>query len=215
MINPEAFVKDQFPASHWPTIPTILRSAYTAADNLIKEQPILGVASAQDNKSRLISWAVDFGMERAIKNGSIDCDYCWRDFDKPTGRYLEMRFKHSTASISNVKSPDRQPRPVSFRENARLRTQSVFDFAEFEKESEIRGLPHFLLIHGHQSLQFAHLGVPSTFSQAEFVWRSPNLMNLLHEVTDGDRSPPENTDYDLDNLNLLKEDIERWMKDND
>ena len=39
-------------------------------------------------------------------------------------------------------------------------------------------------------------------------------MNLPHEVSSDD-PPPEDTDYDLEELALLKEDIDQWRRDND
>ncbi|AKI03474.1 hypothetical protein IMCC20628_04808 (plasmid) [Hoeflea sp. IMCC20628] len=214
MTSPELFIKDQFPVTQWPVIPTVLKSAYAAANDLYKDNPFLEVNSAQDNRGRLIAFAVDFGIERAIKSGAIDCDYRWEQFARPTGRYLQLRFKHSTASVSQIADPLRQPRPVVFRENARLRTQQVFAFEEFREELEIVGLPHFLLVHGHQSLEFAHIGLPSAASKTHFSWTSPNLMKMPHAVSMDAEVPPEDTDTGLDDLNLLKEDIERWIKDN-
>ncbi|MGX5708302.1 hypothetical protein [Brucella lupini] len=214
MIHPESFIKDQIPVSKWSTIPTILKSAYAAANEIYQDNPIFQAESARYNKGRVISWAVDFGFERAIKNGALDCDCKWTPFSKPTGRFLELRFQHSTASISLVSTPSRQPRPVGFRENARLRTQSVFAFPELEKELEISGLPHFHVVHGYQELTFAHIAMPAPDSNVRYSWLSNNLLKLPHEVKIDRDVPPENTDYDLDELNLLKEDIERWMKDN-
>ena len=123
MAKPDDFLKDQFPQRHWPVIPTVLKTAYAAADAVFKDNPILQVASALDNKGRIISFAVDHGLERAVESGAIDCDYRWRPFAKPTGRYLELRFSHSTASVSQVSEAKKQPRNVVFRENARLNNQ--------------------------------------------------------------------------------------------
>lgn len=213
MTRPEDFIKDQLPAVQWQVIPTVLRSAYAAVDDLVKDSPLLQVESAQDNKGRLISYAVDFGLCRAIETGSLKCDYRWCDFALPTGRFLELRFSHSTASVSQVADPKRQPRNVVFRENARLNNQHAFELPEFEEEKKIVGLPHFLLIHGHQTLNFAHLAVPSHISKTRYSWRSPNLMSLPHEIT-SDKPATENTDAALDDLQLLKEDIEKWRRDN-
>ncbi|MBO9135522.1 hypothetical protein J5289_01500 [Rhizobium sp. B230/85] len=214
MLHPEIFVKSQFPATYWSTVPTILKSAYAAVDDLFKDTPFLEAKSAEENRGRFITYAVDFGFERAIKSGTFDCDYRWKEFARPTGRYLELRFSHSTASVSQVSDPVCQPRAVVFRENARLRTQAIFPFAELEKEMEVSGLPHFLFIHGHQTLEFAHIGVPSATSNTKFSWRSPNFMKMPHAIGNPDEVKPEDTDYDLDAVNLIKEDIEKWIRDN-
>jgi hypothetical protein len=209
MADPADFVKDQFPVRNWPTIPTILRTAYAAANEVAKSDPIFQIESAQDNKGRLVAWAVDFGLKRAIDNGSLPCDYRWKTFAKPTGRYLELRFSHSTASVSQVQNPKFQPRNVVFRENARLRSRGLFE----TEDEPLVGAPHFLIVHGHQDFNFAHIGVPSSASRRKWAWRSQNLLNLPHEIVPEGPSA-EDTDVDLDGLNLLKEDIERWRREN-
>lgn len=214
MVNPEEFIRDQLPLAQWPTIATVLRTAYAAAADAAKDTPILQIESAMDNHGRVVSWAVDTGLKRAVVSGAIKCDYRWRAFAQPTGRYLELRFPHSTASVSQVASPLKQPRNVVFRENARLKNQASFDLPEFREEQRVMGLPHFLLVHGHQGLSFAHLGVPSSLSAREWTWLSRNIMGMPHEVT-SDQPPPENTDIDFNELNILKEEIERWRRDND
>jgi hypothetical protein len=209
----ESFIRDQFPERNWPVIPRTLKLAYAAADALIKDSPILNVQSAKDNRGRIVSFAVDFGFQRAIETGAIDCDYRWHDFDRPTGSYLQMRFSESTASISQVSRANRQPRNVCFRENARLKNQFDFDFLEFREEKMWSEPPHFLLIHGYQDLTFAHLAVPSPTSKLVYEWRSKNLMGMPHEIV-AEGPGPEDTDFDFDEVGLLKEGIERWRRDN-
>lgn len=213
MANAEDFVKDQLPFSSWPVIPTVLRTAYAAVDEIFKDNPTFQVPSAQDNKGRFISYAVDAGLQRAVEIGSLACDFRWRPFALPTGRYLELRFSHSTASVSQVADGEHQPRNVVFRENARLRTQKAFDFPEFREEQRMTGLPHFLIVHGHQVPTFAHLGMPSAFSKTQWIWLSRNLMKMPHEIV-SDVPAPENTETDFEELNLLKEGIEKWRRDN-
>jgi len=212
MVDPEDFVKDQLPMGRWPVIATVLQSAYSAARDLAKDHPILQVESAADNHGRLVAWAVDFGLRRAVESGAIDCDYRWRSFAHPTGRYLELRFSHSTASVSQVAFPTKQPRNVVFRENARLKNQPTFDLPEFRDDQKVLGMPHFLLVHGHQELNFAHFGVPSARSPRDWSWLSRNIMAMPHEIV-SDLAPPEETDTDFDELNLLKEEIEKWRRE--
>jgi Fe-S-cluster formation regulator IscX/YfhJ len=208
----ESFVKNQLAEKYWPIIPRILTTAYAAADALIKDSPILNVVSARDNRGRIVSYAVDLGFERAIQSSALDCDYRWASFDRPTGRYLQMRFSHSTASISQVARPSHQPRTVNFRENARLRRQGVLDFDEFKDELKVSGEPHFLIVHGYQDLTFAHIGLPSAYSRSEYEWRSKNLMAIPHEIV-AEGPDFEDTDFDFDEMNLLKQDIEKWRRD--
>ena len=213
MTSPEAFILDQFPRVNWPIVPTLLKTAYAAVDDMVRDNPILQIESADDNRGRLISWAVDFGFVRAIETGAINCDYGWRDFARPTGRYVELRFSHSTASVSQVAVASKQPRAVVFRENARLRNEWLLPFPEFQEEMRIVGLPHLLFVHGHQTLDFAHVGVPSAESRHAYTYLSPNLLNIPHEIP-VDVPPTENTDDALDEVELIKEDIERWRRDN-
>ena len=214
MQKAEALIRDQFPPSQWPVIPRVLRTAYQAADDLMRDSPILQVESAKDNRGRLISFAVDTGIQRAIENGSIPCDYRWVYFDKPTGRYLELRFSHSTASISQVRCAARQPRSVVYRENARLRNQGVLSFPGFDEDPSVIGLQHFYIVHGYQSLCFAHLALPSADREVGYEWRSLNLISLPH-VLEPEGPAPEDTDYDPDELASLKDEIDRWRRDSD
>lgn len=211
-VNPADFVADQFPKQYWPLIPTTLRTAYAAVDKMVRDEPILQVKSAQDNKGRFVSYAVDFGFVRLIESGSLPFDYRWSSFAKPTGRYLEIRLSHSVVSISQVADPKSQPRNVVFRANGRLNNEPFFNLSEFEDEQRVKGLPHLLVLHGHQSLTFAHLAVPHPCHHRDFRYSSENLLNLPHELeTEG--PPPEDTDIDLDALNLLKDDITKWRRD--
>lgn len=216
MLKAEVFLKDQFSPKQWAVLPTMFRTAYAAAEELIRDNPILQVESARDNRGRIVTWAVDLAIERAIQTGALDCECRWRSFAAPTGRYLELQFSHSRASISQVAVSSVQPRNVVFRENARMNNGQIFlDLPEFNIEEELDGLPHFLIVHGHQTLNFIHLGVPSATSRRSYSYQTPNLMNLPHEVEKDDRPPAENTDYDIEAMNLLKEQIEKWRREND
>ena len=64
MENPEAFLDDQLSRKIRHFIPQTLRAAYTAANQLIENEPILQVQSAQDNKGRIIQYAVDLAFEK-------------------------------------------------------------------------------------------------------------------------------------------------------
>lgn len=211
-VNPEEFLADQFPERYRSLIPTTLRSAYGAVEALVSQEPILQVESAQDNKGRLISWATDLAFKRVIETGQLPFDYRWRPFFRPTGRYLQIRLSHSVVSISQVADPKKQPRNVWFRENGRLNNELYFDLPEFAEEHTIKGLPHFLLIHGHQSLDFAHLAIPHPLHKRDFRYKTKNLMTLPHEVS-SDGPAVEDTETDFSEINLLKEEIEKWQQD--
>ncbi|WP_445681126.1 hypothetical protein [Radicibacter daui] len=195
-------------------IPATLRTAYKAAQELANSDPILQIESAVDNRGRLISWATDLGFKRLIESGKLPFDYAWRPFVMPTGRYLQIRLSHSVLTISQVANPRRQPRSVRFRENGCVNNQPFFDFPDFATEQDVIGLPHLLLIHGHQELHFAHLTVPHPEHAKGFRYRSGNLMKIPHLVETSEPAV-ENTDADLDDLISLKEEIEKWRRDND
>lgn len=212
-IDPANFVADQFPKKYWPRIPTTLRTAYLAVEKLVEEEPILKIESAQDNKGRLITYAVDFGFQRLIESGGLPFDYRWNSFARPTGRYLEIRLPHSIITISQVADPKKQPRNVVFRANGRINNEPFFDLPEFADEQDVKGVPHFLLLHGHRSLEFAHLAVPHPIHHRNFRYKSENLLNLPHEI-ETEVPATEDTDTDFEALNLLKDDIAKWRRDN-
>jgi hypothetical protein len=210
-VSAEHFLLDQMPLKHRSLIPTTLKSAYSAVNLLVKQEPILQVISAGQNRGRLISFAVDLGFERLIKTGQWPFEYRWRNFAKPTGQYLEVRLSHSALSISQVANPKKQPRNVVFRENQRLNNEPFFDLEEFKDEREVRGLPHFLLVHGHQDLRFAYLGAPHATHHRDWIFRTGNLMLMPHEVP-AETPPVEMTEFE--DAMTLKVEIEKWQKDN-
>jgi hypothetical protein len=72
-------------------------------------------------------------------------------------------------------------------------------------------LPHILLIHGHQTLDFIHLGIPHGQHSAGNIYRTPNLLNIPHDVT-AQQAQEENTDIEA--MMSLREEIERWQREN-
>jgi hypothetical protein len=210
-VSAEDFLRDQVPLAARALIPTTLKTAYSAAQLIARQEPILQVPSAVDNRGRLVSWAADFAFEILLRSGQWGFDYRWRDFAHPTGRYLEIRLSHSVLSISQVSNSGKQPRNVAFRENKRLNNQPFFDLDEFKDERTVHGLPHFILIHGHQDLTFAHLGVPHSEFRRDWIYKTPNLMNLPHPVS-SDLPPTETTEFDA--AMQLKQEIEKWAEEN-
>ena len=178
---------------------------------LVRSEPMLQIPSAEDDRGRIVSWAVDKGVLGLIKMGQWPVDSRWAPFAKPTGRYLQVRLSHSVLSISQVAKGKVQPRNVGFRQNARLNNQPSFNLAEFEDTRSVVGLPSFLLVHGYQDLDFAHLGVPHPQHKRSYIYQTPNLMLMAHEVSAG-VPPVEQTDIEA--VMTLKEGIEKWRRDN-
>jgi hypothetical protein len=210
MERAEAFLLDQVPMLARAKIAPTLKTAYAAAGVLIASDPILQVPTASDNKGRIIQWAVDLGFQRLIGTGGWTYDYRWRPFERPTGRYLEIRASHLVMTISQVEHPTIQPRDVHFRANKRLNNKSWLPGMEPEDEKEVNGLPHTLILHGHQDLNFAHLAMPEGLHNAGYIYRSPNLMLMPHEIS---ATEPPMEDTDVEAVMTLKEEIDRWRKD--
>src|SRR5690606_8435457 len=210
-VTAESFLLDQIPRRDRALFPATLRNAYAAADMVIKNEPILQVASAADNRGRIISWSVDLAFQKLIESGQWPVDFRWELFAKPTGRYLENRLSHSVLTISQVSDPFKQPRDVVFRPNDHLSNQRYLPLAEFADEEKENGDPAFLLVHGHRDLTFAHLGVPNKVHSMCYIYQTPNLLLMPHAV-DSDLPPTEQTDVEA--TMTLKEEIEKWRKDN-
>lgn len=210
-VSAEHFVADQFPRALQSLIPTTLKTAYDQAAIIAKSDPVFQIESAVDNRGRLITWTVDFAFKRAIESGKLPFDFRWRPFAKPTGRYLEIRLSHSVATISQIADPKHQPRNVVFRQNKRLNNEPFFDLDEFRDEREVHGLPHFIIAHGHQDLSFAHIGVPHAVHQRDWIYRTPNLMQMPYALPE-ETLPIEDTDFDA--TMELRDEIEKWRRDN-
>lgn len=208
----EAFLRDQIPLLLRSHVPATLKNAYDAAALLIKDEAILNVTSAQDNRGRIIQWAVDLGFERLCQSGQWPFDFRWRWFERPTGRYLEILPSHSVVTISQVADAAKQPRDVAFRANKRVNGQAwLTGLPKPEDEEPAGGAPHILLLHGHQNLNFAHLGLPKEEQQKGYHYRTQNLMLMPHVITSTE-PPPEDTDIDA--VITLKEEIDKWRRDN-
>jgi hypothetical protein len=205
----EAFLLDQIPLVGRASIPTAIKQAYVAAGLIIEKEPILSVESAKANRGRIIQWAVDLAFEKLVESGQFGIDRRWRFFERPTGRYLEILFSHSVLTISQVADPTKQPRDVAFRRNKRLASQISMEFMR-EETSEWSGVPHILLLHGHQTPDFAYLAIPQPLHGQGFQHRSPNLMLMAHPVPHSE-VPMEETDVEA--VMTLKEEIDRLRRD--
>jgi hypothetical protein len=182
----ERFLFDQVPLKDQILFPTALKSAYQAVDVIVKNEPIFQIQSALSNKGRLVSFAVDTAIVKLIESGQWDVDYRWKYFKRDTGQYLEVRLTHSLMTVSQVNNPKQQPRDSLFRENGRLNNAPYFKefygLEGFENDTDVTGLPHFLFVHGHQGLDFVHIGLPHASRKRGYVYQSRNLMTLPHEL---------------------------------
>ncbi|MAL56606.1 MAG: hypothetical protein CL682_05460 [Brevundimonas sp.] len=207
----EAFLNEQIPLNLRPMIPATLKTAYAAAATLIKDEPILNVQSAKDGRGRIVQWAVDLGFQRLVTSGQWPFDMDWKYFAHPTGRYLEIRPSHSVLTISQLSDPKKQPRDVRFRANKRLSAMNWLTNLPDPREQEkpANGI-HILLVHGHQTLNFSHLGIPNPNHRRGYLYRTPDLMLMPHEV-EAPEHPLEDTDTEA--VMTLKEEIDKWRRD--
>jgi hypothetical protein len=101
---------------------------------------------------------------------------------------------------------------VLFRENKRLSGQGwLTGLPRPDDETPTGGEPHILLLHGHQTLSFAHLGIPKGEHDKGYHYRTSNLMLMPYMVL-GPEPPPEDTDIEA--VITLKNEIDKWRRDN-
>jgi hypothetical protein len=212
----EQFLLDQIPPRVQRLIVPRLKLAYAAAEEHIKATPMLQIPTAADDKGRIITWAVDYSIKGLIDSGEWKADYSWQPYARPTGCYLEIRLPHSTLSISQVKFSQEQPRNVVFRENARLGNSQISfpGFGGEEEDDAVAGRPSFLLVHGHKTLEFAHIGIPHKHHEHGYIYQTTNLMKMPYDVPASELVPAE-PKRNVDELLTLKAEIEKWQQDNE
>lgn len=213
-VNPKDFLDDQFPIAARRVVPTVLNTAYNTIRRIVKDEPSLQVQSAKQDLGRMMSYAVDRGVEIAIENGSLPFDYVWKDYARPTGKYLAIHLSHSIATISLSRSPNEQPRSVVFRENAKLLNSQLNLFSSSNEEIQVSGVPHILLLHGFWEPEYAYLGIPKADCNRDFSYRTDNLFDLARLVA-AEGPPTEDTDTQFEDVELLKIEIDKWRRDNE
>jgi hypothetical protein len=215
VVQASDFVESEFPSQYQRLIPPSLKVAYDAVDALYATEPLFGVESAAIGKGHVIAWAVDRQIEKLVETNQLPFDRRWVPFEKPTGKFLQLRLPASTLSINQLPFAQAIPRRAQFRHNRILNNQPCFDLPEFEEERKITGLPHLILSHGYHKLEFANIGILSPRPHREgWIYRTPNLLNIPHIVA-SDLAPVEGADVEADvSLKELKEEIIRWVHDN-
>jgi hypothetical protein len=207
------FVDAELPPAQRAVIAPALRAAYAAVDNLYEQEPLFSVESAIIGRGHIVAWAVDRQIERLLLSGQLPYDYRWSPFERPTGKYLQIRLPMSTLSISQLALPIDVPRHAHFRQNRILSNAPFLNLEGFEEEAQIGGLPHLLLTHGYQQLSFAHLGVlhpePHRFG---WIYRTPNLLKEVHVV---DTDMPSEEAADAEAVVTLRDEIARWVREQD
>jgi hypothetical protein len=210
--NPaEQFLHTEVPPDLHPLVPSALRRAYAAADEIMDRNPQLATPGGKYQRGDLIALAADYEFELLIKAGSLPYEPSWEYYARPTGKHFVMRSKRAHITISQVEDPDLKPRNAVFRHvfavpNGRY----LFDYMneEIERDRE-RRLIHIL--HGYQKLTFTHLALPHP-QKNEHVWSTQNLMTIPHVVS-SDLPKAEGPSKSPDPEVL--ENLERYLRDDD
>jgi hypothetical protein len=214
LMTPAEFLEQEFPSGLHPLVPGALRRAYASADAAIDQIQFLQTKAGFLQRGDLIVLATEYEFWRLIENGSLDFDYSWEPYARPTGLHLVMRTPNARVTISQVQDPDRQPRSADFRSNYAVSNErSLFEEDNRAADAE-NALKHILLLHGYQALTFAHLALPSARGPRH-IYRTPNLFGRPYEETGpvvrgpNDEGPRESPDPGA------VEHIKRTIADND
>lgn len=209
----KSFLEHQLPEKYLSMLPQAVENAYSAVEALANDEPILKVESARINRGHVRAWAVDLAVERLVKSGKWPFDCGWTNYGRPTGKWLRVRLEASTMSISQVQNRRQIPRRALFRTNNVLNNMPFLDIDGFKEEQEIRGLPHFLMSHGYQGLEFVHIGLPYPMgSNAKgYIYQTPNLLKRVR-VIQSDLPPVEGQDAEA--VVELLEELKKWWHDN-
>jgi hypothetical protein len=122
-----------------------------------------------------------------------------------------MRGKQSRITLAQVEHPGQKPRNAAYRDEFAV-PNSVYLFEEMNEEVRREdGLRLIHIIHGYQTLNFAHLALPHP-KQNKNVWTSPNLMKIPHEITTD--LPPAEGPSDSPTPEGI-ENLERRMRDDE
>jgi hypothetical protein len=181
--NPaERFLHTEFPPELHPLIPSALRRAYAAADEMIDRHPQLCTPGGRYQRGDLVALAADYEFELLVKANSLPFEPSWEYYARPTGKHFVMRSRRAHITISQLDDPEFKPRNAVFRNLFAIPNgRYLFQYMNEEVERDnARRLMHVL--HGYQNLTFAHLTLPHP-QENRHVWKTSNLMNIPHVVT--------------------------------
>jgi hypothetical protein len=213
-MTPAEFLEAEFAPTLHALVPAALRRAYASADAAIDQIPFLQTQGGRLQRGDLIVIATEYEFWRLIERGSLNFACSWEPYARPTGLHLVMRTPNARVTINQVQDPDRRPRDADFRSNYAISNeQSLFEEDNRRAEAE-NNLKHILLLHGYQTLTFAHLALPSA-TGPRHLYRTPNLFDRPHEET-GPVGPGPNDEGPLDSPDPgALEHIARTIADND
>jgi hypothetical protein len=211
-VNPaEEFAHAEVPPGLHPLIPPALRRAYAAADEMIDRHPQLSTPGGKYQRGDLIAHAADYEFQQLIEAGNLPFEPSWEPYARPTGKHFVMRSRRAHITISQVDDPDLRPRNAVYRNRFAIpNSPYLFNVMNEEVERDTgRRLIH--IVHGYQTLTFAHLTVPHP-SANKNVWCSQNLMKILHVLTSA--LPPSEGPSESPTPEAI-ESLERQLRDDD
>lgn len=190
------FLDEEFPDELRRLIPTALKRAYSIADRVMHSEAFLRTPGGLFQRGDLVALSAQYELERLALSGSLPFRCTWEDYARPTGKHLVIWTARAKLTVSQIPDPEKKPRQAIFRDNYGLgNMRFLFDF--MNEEAKLRNeAKHILLIHGYQSLAFAHLTYPHP-DRNEHVYSSDNLMKMVHAVPDDlakEEGPTESPD---------------------
>ncbi len=209
MADATQFINEEVPPQQRALLPKSHQQAYDAVDEWIQENKWLRIPTVQPGHLR--AWAVDFALIQLIEFGAWPVrKYEWADFTRPTGKYLKIFTANAVLTVSQLADLTAQPRTAVFRQNASFNNQT-FLFPEFAPEISDE-LPHLILTHGHQQLNFITIAMPHPEDKNAWLASTPNLLNELREVS-SELAPPEAVD--VQPMLTIKSELTKRLKAND
>lgn len=210
--NPaQELIDAEFPPHLRPFVPPALRRAYAAADRVMEETPFLGTPSGVFERGNLILKATEWELHRLMLAGSLPFEPSWEPYAVPTGKHLVMRSGRARITINQIAEPDGKPRGAKFRDNYGV-SNTEYLWPEWNEEARrAAGLKHLVLLHGYQTLSFANVALPHPTAR-KLIWRTDNLLDLLHEVPNdqsglGEEGPSDSPDPEaIENLRRILRD---------
>jgi len=185
------FIERQLTVPLLARLPNLFHGAHKLCREVLRDNPCLAVPSLQIGDIR--NAAIDFTLNTHIKAGKYDgISVSFRDFFKPTGKYLHIETPSAILTVSHVARPGDLPRHAEFRKNA-CEANSPYLFKEMEEERKreekaaaiIEKKAHLLIIYGDQSMEFMFVGAMRR-NETGWLQAPMDLLNRPRLIADDD-----------------------------
>lgn len=153
----QPFIKQQLPPALLARMPKLFQDGHQLANDLRKENPILGIPSFQFGDLR--GAAIDFVISKHLFDRAYPgITAGFKSFFRPTGKFLKIETPGSNITISHVDAHGDVPRHAMFRKLAKERNQAYL-FEDLEEERlALTEKPHLQIVYGNKNLEFLHIG---------------------------------------------------------